>query len=80
MQRVKDVIYDSNLGIIKNIPGLSFDKIKRKFTLKKVDKKKNSLSRTAPKRKTKSKTKPKIKTKIKTKQKAKTKKDKIDII
>ena len=40
LQRVKDVIYDSNLGIIKNIPGLSFDKIKRKFTLKKVDKKK----------------------------------------
>ena len=80
LQRVKDVIYDSNLGIIKNIPGLSFDKIKRKFTLKKVDKKKTSLSRTAPKRKTKSKTKPKIKTKIKTKQKAKTKKDKIDII
>lgn len=82
LQRVKDVIYDSNLGIIKNIPGLSFDKIKRKFTLKKVDKKKTSISRTAPKRKTKSKTKPKNKTKIKTKIKIKqkAKKDKIDII
>ena len=83
LQRVKDVIYDSNLGIIKNIPGLSYDKVKRKFTLKKVDKKKSSLSRTAPKRKTKSKskikTKAKTKVKTKAKTKVKTKKDKIDI-
>jgi hypothetical protein len=71
LQRVKDVVYDSNVGMIKNIPGLSFDKIKRKFTLKKVDKKKSSLSRMAPKSKSKSKTKSKAKTRVK--------KDKIDI-
>jgi len=75
LQRVKDVVYDSKAGIIKNIPGLSFDKIKRKFTLKKVDKKKSSLSKMAPKSKTKGKTKSKTKNKVKTR----VKKDKIDI-
>ena len=67
LQRVKDVVYDSKAGIIKNIPGLSFDKNKRKFTLKKLDKKKSSLSKMAPK----SKSKRKAKTRVK--------KDKIDI-
>ena len=61
LQRVKDVVYDTKLSAIKNIPGLSFDKIKRKFTLKKVDKKRTSISRTTPIRKTKSKTKSKSK-------------------
>ena len=63
LQRVKDVVYDSKNGIIKNIPGLSFDKNRRRFTLKKVDKKKSSLSRTAPK----------------SKARTRAKKDKIDI-
>ena len=49
LQRVKDVVYDCESGVIKNIPGLSFDKNKRRFTLKKFDKKKSSLSRIAPK-------------------------------
>ena len=63
LQRVKDVVYDSENGIIKNIPGLSFDKNKRRFTLKKLGKKKSSLSRTAPK----------------VKRKTRIKKEKIDI-
>ena len=61
LQRVKDVVYDVKTGMIKNIPGLSFDKIKRKFTLKKVDKKRSTLKGLAPKRKSKSRCKKKNK-------------------
>ena len=43
MQRTKDVIYDVDKGIIKSIPGLTFDKNKKKFTLKRVDKKNSTL-------------------------------------
>ena len=46
LHRVKDVIYDMEQGMIKSIPGLSFDTIKHKFTLKRVDKKKSTLSKT----------------------------------
>jgi len=53
LQRVKDITYDRKTGIIKAIPGLSFDKIKRKFTLKKVDRKNSSLKGLAPKRRAK---------------------------
>lgn len=55
LQRVKDIVYDSKVGIIKTIPGLLFDKNKRKFTLKRVDKKNTSLKGLAPKRKTRTK-------------------------
>ena len=60
LHRVKDVIYDMEQGTIKSIPGLSFDKIKQKFTLKRVDKKKSTLRDLAPKRKTRGKKKDKI--------------------
>ena len=53
LQRVKDITYDSKTGIIKAIPGLSFDKVKRKFTLKRTDRKNSSLKGLAPKRKCK---------------------------
>ena len=43
IQRTKDVIYDVEKGIIKSIPGLTFDKNKKKFTLKRVDKKNSTL-------------------------------------
>lgn len=65
LQRVKDVVYDTKNGVIKSIPGLIFDKTKRKFTLKKVDKKNSSLRSLAPKRKRNQRpTKPKNKDKI----------------
>ena len=51
LQRVKDVIYDVKLGRIKAIPGLTFNKNKQKFTLRRVDKKKSTLKGLAPKRK-----------------------------
>ena len=67
LQRVKDVTYDVKTGKIKAIPSLIFDKTKRKFTLKKIDKNKSSLRSLAPKNKTKSlnknKTKPKVRRK-----------------
>jgi hypothetical protein len=57
LQRVKDVVYDTVCGKIKSIPGLSFDKLKRKFTLKKVDKKRSSLKSLAPKSRSKTRNK-----------------------
>jgi len=50
LQRVKDVNYDVKTGRIKAIPGLTFNKIKQKFTLRRVDKKKSTLKGLAPKR------------------------------
>ena len=43
MQRTKDVVYDANKGIIKSIPGLKFDTTKKRFTLKRIDKKNSTL-------------------------------------
>jgi len=57
LQRIKDVIYTKETGIIKNIPGLSFDDEKRKFILKKIDKKGSTLRNLAPKNSSKGKTK-----------------------
>ena len=51
LQRVKDVSYDVKTGRIKAIPGLTFNKNKNKFTLRRVDKKKSTLKGLAPKRK-----------------------------
>jgi hypothetical protein len=34
---VKEVIYDKNTGLIKNIPGLLYNKSSNHFTLKNVD-------------------------------------------
>jgi len=51
LQRVKDVNYDVKTGRIKAIPGLTFNKVKQKFTLRRVDKKKSTLKGLAPKRK-----------------------------
>ena len=50
LQRVKDVNYDVKTGRIKAIPGLTFNKIKQKFTLRRVDKKKPLSRGLAPKR------------------------------
>jgi hypothetical protein len=41
--RVKDVIYDKETGIIKNIPSLNYNKQKKHFTLKNTDKRLSTL-------------------------------------
>ena len=51
LQRVKDINYDVKFGRIKSIPGLTYNKNKQKFTLKRVDKKRSTLKGLAPKRK-----------------------------
>ena len=41
--RVKDVIYDKETGIIKDIPALSYAKNTKHFTLKNIDKRVSTL-------------------------------------
>lgn len=50
LQKVKDVIYDRETGVIKNIPLLAFNNTTRKFILKK-DKHVSTLKSLAPKKK-----------------------------
>jgi hypothetical protein len=38
LQRIKDVIYDKDSGIIKSIPALTFVKVTKHFTLKNIEK------------------------------------------
>ena len=49
LQRTKDVIYNVSTGKITKIPGLIFNKVKNKFSLKRVDKKRSTLKGLAPK-------------------------------
>ena len=69
LQRIKDVIYDSIKGIIKDIPGLTFNEGNRKFILRKVDKKGSTLKSLAPKNSSKRNSKTKRRRKIKTERK-----------
>ena len=48
--RVKDVIYDKNTGIIKDIPALHYIKSNKHFTLKNIDKRISTLKSLAPKK------------------------------
>ena len=50
LQRVKDVEYDTKTGEINNIVGLTYSKIKSKFTLKNKNTKPSSLRSLAPKK------------------------------
>ncbi len=50
LQRVKDVIYDKDAGVIKDIPGLQYVKPTKHFTLKNVDKRVSTLKSLAPKK------------------------------
>lgn len=50
LQRVKDVIYDKDIGIIKDIPALHFVKENKHFTLKNLDKRVSTLKSLAPKK------------------------------
>ena len=43
LMRVKDVVYDKESGVIKNIPALNFNKQKKHFTLKNMDKRLSTL-------------------------------------
>ena len=49
LQRTKDVIYNVSTGKITKIPGLIFNKVKNKFSLIIVDKKRSTLKGLAPK-------------------------------
>jgi hypothetical protein len=48
--RVKDVIYDKEAGIIKEIPALTYTKSTKHFTLKNIDKRVSTLKSLAPKK------------------------------
>jgi len=50
LQRVKDVIYDKENGVIKDIPALCFIKTSKHFTLKNIDKRVSTLKSLAPKK------------------------------
>ncbi len=50
LQRVKDVVYDKENGLIKDIPALCYVKGSRHFTLKNVDKRISTLKSLAPKK------------------------------
>lgn len=50
-QKVKDVIYDKETGLIKEIPALSYTKANKHFTLKNIDAKRVSATKSlAPKK------------------------------
>lgn len=50
LQRVKDVIYDKDNGVIKDVPALCFIKNNKHFTLKNIDKRVSTLKSLAPKK------------------------------
>jgi hypothetical protein len=50
LQRVKDVVYDKENGVIKEIPALFYIKSTKHFTLKNVDKRISTLKSLAPKK------------------------------
>ena len=76
LQRTKDIVYDTNTGKIKNIPGLDFNKKTNKFTLKRVDRKTSTLKNLQPKRKIKKERKSTEKKRKKRKERKKRKKEK----
>jgi len=48
LQRVKDVLYDKDSGIVKDIPALFYMKSSKHFTLKNIDKRVSTLKSLAP--------------------------------
>ena len=50
LQRVKDVVYDKETGVIKNIPALHYTKSTKHFTLKNIEKRVSTLKSLAPKK------------------------------
>ena len=52
LSKVKEVIYDKEVGTIKQIPGLVYNKATRHFTIKNVDKRVSTSKSLPPKKKT----------------------------
>ncbi len=50
LQRIKDVIYDKDNGIIKNIPALTYIKTNKHFTLKNIEKRISTVKSLPPKK------------------------------
>ena len=50
LARVKDVVYDKNTGLIKEIPSLHYNKATKHFTLKNTDKRVSTLKSLPPKK------------------------------
>jgi len=50
LARVKDVVYDKDTGIVKEIPALTYVKTTKHFTLKNIDKRVSTLKSLAPKK------------------------------
>ena len=50
LSRVKDVIYDKDIGMVKEIPALTYIKGTKHFTLKNIDKRISTLKSLAPKK------------------------------
>ena len=50
LSRVKDVIYDKEKGVVKEIPALLYTKSNKHFTLKNIDKRVSTLKSLAPKK------------------------------
>jgi len=50
LSKVKDVIYDKEAGIIKEIPALTYTKANKHFTLKNIDKRISTLKSLAPRK------------------------------
>jgi hypothetical protein len=48
--KVKDVLYDKDNGLIKEIPALAYSKANKHFTLKNIDKRVSTLKSLAPKK------------------------------
>ena len=50
LNRIKDITYNKETGIVENIPCLFFNKTNNKFTLKNTDKKTSTLKSLAPRK------------------------------
>ena len=50
LSKVKDVIYDKETGLVKEIPALSYSKANKHFTLKNIDKRVSTLKSLPPKK------------------------------
>lgn len=63
LQRIKDVVYNSEKGIVKDIIGLTYNKTNFKFTIKNKDRNSATLKNLAPKTRKKDRKKRKSKSK-----------------
>ena len=50
LQKTKDVVYDKDIGQIKSIPNLLFNKTTKKFTIKRNDKQNSTIKSLGPKK------------------------------